>query len=375
MMRQTLAVATKELRQVLRDRRSLLILLFIPAFFLLLFGYALNFDIRNVRLAVQDQDRSTSSRELVSSFVNSGYFSLAGYVDSPKELDRLVDQNRVRAILAIPSGFERDLSQRTPVSVQVIIDGDNANTAATVRGYAQALINEFNGARLREDASARQAFPGPSISVEPRIWYNPQLRSTLFLVPGLIAYISMITAVVSTALSVVREKERGTMEQVRMAPLSPLPYIVGKTLPYLVISFVSALVVIVSAMALFELPMRGSWLLLCLSIGLFLIGAQAQGLLISTIAESQQVAFQVALLSSLLPTMILSGFIFPISSMPIVVQWITQIVPARYFLVALRSIVLKGADLSAFWQQLMALSIFATVATGLASLRLRREWS
>jgi len=371
-MRQTLAVATKELRQVLRDRRSLLILLFIPAFFLLLFGYALNFDIRNVRLAVQDQDRSTKSRELVSSFVNSGYFSLVGYVDSPKELDLLVDKGQARAILAIPAGFERDLSLKTPVTVQVIIDGDNANTASTVRGYAQALIGEFN-ARLREDASARQGFSG--IAIEPRIWYNPQLRSTLFLVPGLIAYISMITAVVSTALSVVREKERGTMEQVRMAPLSPLPYIVGKTLPYLVISFVSALVVIVSAMALFELPMRGSWLLLCLSIGLFLIGAQAQGLLISTIAESQQVAFQVALLSSLLPTMILSGFIFPISSMPIVVQWITRIVPARYFLVALRSIVLKGADITAFWQQLMALSIFATIVMGLASLRLRREWS
>ena len=193
--------------------------------------------------------------------------------------------------------------------------------------------------------------------------------------PGLIAYISMITAVVSTSLSVVREKERGTMEQVRMAPLSPLPYIIGKTIPYLVISFVSAILVILSSMALFDLPMRGSWLLLCGSIGLFLIGAQAQGLLISTVADTQQVAFQIALLSSLLPTMILSGFIFPISSMPVVVQWITHIVPARYFLVALRSIVLKGAGVSAFWEQLAALAIFATVVLSLASLRLRREWA
>ena len=165
------------------------------------------------------------------------------------------------------------------------------------------------------------------------------------------------------------------MEQVRMAPLSPLPFILGKTIPYLVISFISALVVIVAAMALFDLPMRGSWLLLFAAIALFLIGAQAQGLLISTIAETQQVAFQVALLSSLLPTMILSGFIFPISSMPVVVQWITHIVPARYFLVALRAIVLKGAELAAFWQDLVALAIFATIVTGLASLRLRREWS
>jgi ABC-2 type transport system permease protein len=376
-MRHTLAVASKELRQILRDQRTLLILLFIPAFFLLLFGYALNFDIRNVRLAVQDQDRSTRSRELVSAFVNSGYFSLVGYVDSPDELDVLVDKGQVRAILAIPAGFDRDISERQPVTVQVIIDGDNANTASTVMGYARALIGEFSGAQTVAVTGSGLQVAGrvPQISVEPRIWYNPQLRSTLFLVPGLIAYISMITAVVSTALSVVREKERGTMEQVRMAPLSPLPYILGKTLPYLVISFASALVVIFAAMGLFDLPMRGSWLLLCLSIGLFLIGAQAQGLLISTIAESQQVAFQIALLSSLLPTMILSGFIFPISSMPVVVQWITHIVPARYFLVALRSIVLKGAEATAFWQDLMALAIFATIATALASLRLRREWS
>jgi ABC-2 type transport system permease protein len=372
-MRQAIAVATKELRQILRDSRSLMILLFIPAFFLLLFGYALNFDIRNVTLAVQDQDRSAKSRELVSAFTNSGYFSLVGYVDSPAELDRLVDEGRVRTILAIPAGFERDLAMGQPVTVQAIIDGDNANTASTVVGYARQLIAGYSAAQV---PGSGLRVPGvPRISIEPRIWYNPQLRSTLFLVPGLIAYIAMITAVVSTALSVVREKERGTMEQVRMAPISPLPFILGKTLPYLVISFVSALVVIVAAMALFELPMRGSWPLLFGAIALFLIGAQAQGLLISTIAQSQQVAFQIALLSSLLPTMILSGFIFPISSMPIVVQWITHIVPARYFLVALRAIVLKGAGAASFWQDLLALAIFATVATALASLRLRREWS
>ena len=373
-MQKTLAVATKELRQILRDRRSLLILLFIPAFFLLLYGYALNFDIRNVRLAVQDKDRSTKSRELISSFVNSGYFSLVGYIDSPAELDRLVNVGEVRAILAIPPDFERDLTVHKPVVVQVIIDGDNANTASTVMGYARTLIGEYSNVELQALPVAGSRLPIPVITVEPRIWYNPQLRSTLFLVPGLIAYISMITAVVSTALSVVREKERATMEQVRMAPISPLPYIIGKTLPYLVISFVSAILVILSAMLLFDLPMRGSWLLLCLAIGLFLIGAQAQGLLISTIAETQQVAFQVALLSSLLPTMILSGFIFPISSMPIVVQWITHVVPARYFLVALRAIVLKGAGLMSFWQDLAALTIFAAVALSLASLRLRREW-
>jgi ABC-2 type transport system permease protein len=374
-VRQVLAVGRKELRQIMRDQRTLLILLFVPAFFLLLYGYALNFDIRNVSLVVKDQDRSAASRELVSAFVNSGYFSLVGYVDSDRQIERLVDQGRVRVILTVPTRFERNLMQRIPTDVQVIIDGDNANTASTVLGYSRTLIAEFNSAQMAELAAPGSRLPVPVVSVEPRIWYNPQLRSTLFLVPGLIAYISMITAVVSTALSVVREKERGTMEQVRMAPISPLPYIIGKTIPYLAISFASALMVIFAAMLLFDLPMRGSWPLLCGAIGLFLIGAQAQGLLISTIAQTQQVAFQVALLSSLLPTMILSGFIFPISSMPTVVQGITHIVPARYFLVALRSIVLKGAGITAFWQEMVALAIFAAVALGLASLRLRKEWA
>ena len=376
MMRTILAVGTKEMRQILRDRRTLLILLFIPAFFLLLYGYALSFDIRDVRLAVQDRDRSTQSRDLVSAFVNSGYFALVGYEDSDAALARLVDEGKVRAILSIPANFERDLRLKRPVTVQVIIDGDNANTASTVTGYARTLIAEYGAVQLQTLLSTPGArLPTPVVIVEPRIWYNPQLRSALFLVPGLIAYISMITAVVSTALSVVREKERGTMEQVRMAPVGPVAYILGKTLPYLAISFTSAVLIVFAAMVLFDMPMRGSWPLLLFAIGLFLVGAQAQGLLISTIADTQQVAFQVALLSSMLPTMILSGFIFPISSMPTVVQGITHLVPARYFLVALRAIVLTGADITAFWQELVALAIFATVAMGLASLRLRKEWA
>jgi len=360
----TLAVAQKELRQIVRDTRTLLILIFIPAMFLMLYGYALNFDIRDVTLAVQDGDRSVQSRALVSAFVNSGYFRLVGYVDADDEISALVDRNQARATLVIPASFERDLRQGAPVTVQVVIDGDNANTAATAMGYARSLVSEFGGGTTT-----------PLVRLEPRIWYNPQLRSTLFLVPGLIAYISMITAVVSTALSVVREKERGTMEQIRMSPVNPVSYVLGKTLPYLAISFVSALLIILTSMVLFDLPMRGSWLLLCAAIGLFLVGAQAQGLLISTVAQSQQVAFQMALLSSFLPTMILSGFIFPISSMPAVIQAVTHIVPARYFLVALRAIVLKGAGIEAFWSDLAALAIFATVALGVASVRLAREWA
>jgi ABC-2 type transport system permease protein len=385
-MQTALAVAVKELRQIARDRRTLMILLFVPAMFLLLYGYALNFDIRNIHLAVDDRDRSPASRAVVSAFINSGYFDLAASVTSDEEIERLIDRNQARAALVIPAGFGVDVHNGRRTEVQVIVDGENSNTATTVIGYAQAIIGEVSATFERQIVLRRQNIAasegadlsaparGSPVSLETQVWYNPQLRSTLFLVPGLIAYISMITAVISTALSIVREKERGTMEQVRMAPIGPASFIAGKTLPYLVLSFTSALLIILVAMALFDLPMRGSWLLLCGAIGLFLIGAQAQGLLISSVAPTQQVAFQLALLSSFLPTFILSGFIFPISSMPAVVQAITHVIPARYFLVALRAIVLKGAPIQAFWPDMLALAIFAGVALTLASVRLGREW-
>jgi ABC-2 type transport system permease protein len=369
----TLAVARKEMRQIGRDRRTLLILLFVPAFFLLVYGYALNFDIRNVRIAVQDNDRSTASREVISSFVNSGYFDLYGEVMNDKEISRVLDRNDVRAVLVIPARFGSDVAAGHPTSVQFIVNGDNANTATTVVGYARGLLSATSA---RYEMQARLGSPrGPLVNVEPRVFYNPELRSTLFLVPGLIAYIAMLTAVVSTALSIVREKEVGTMEQVRMSPIGPVPYILGKTIPYFVVSLISAMSIVVAAMVLFDMPMRGSWVVLLGVVSLFLVGALGFGLLISSIADTQQVAFQLALLTSFLPTLMLSGFIFPISSMPEFLQLVTHVVPARYFLVALRGIVLKGVGPQVFWSELVALGIFAVVILGLASLRLRRQWA
>ncbi len=207
----------------------------------------------------------------------------------------------------------------------------------------------------------------------PRVWYNPELRSTLFLVPGLIAYIAMITAVVSTALSIVREKERGTMEQVRMSPIPTAAFIVGKTLPYLALSQMSATLVILAAMALFDLPMRGDWLSLQVVIAVFLIGALGTGLLVSTLADTQQIAFQAAMLIAFLPTFMLSGFIFPIASMPVVLQYVTTLVPARYFLVALRGVVLKGLDLGDLLMPLLALGLYAVAVLGLSAVRLARR--
>jgi ABC-2 type transport system permease protein len=367
------AVALKELRQIGRDRRTLLILMFVPAFFLLVYGYALNFDIRHIRLAVQDNDRSTTSRELISAFVHSGYFDMVDEPLSDEEITQVIDRDRARAVLVIPARFGADAASGRPTQVQLIVNGDNANTATTVVGYATGLVATLSS-RYELVARAGSA-AGPALALEPRIWYNPELRSTLFLVPGLIAYIAMLTAVVSTALSIVREKEVGTMEQVRMAPIGPVAFVLGKTAPYFLISLMSSMSVVVLSMAMFDMPMRGSWLVLFGSVSLFLVGALGFGLLISTVAETQQVAFQLALLTSYLPTLMLSGFIFPITSMPEALQVITHIVPARYFLVALRAIVLKGVGPSMFWADLAALAVFAVVILGLASLRLRRQWA
>ena len=367
------AVTRKELRQISRDRRTLLILLFVPAFFLFVYGYALNFDIRNIALAVEDNDQSVQSRQLVSAFVRSGYFDLVAAVTDDREVVRLLDTGGARAVLVIPARFGERASTGQRASVQVLINGDNANTATTVMGYVVGIVNAESA---RYQVLARVGSPAaPLVMLEPRVWYNPELRSALFLVPGLIAYIAMLTAVVSTALSVVREKEAGTMEQIRMAPISPVGYVLGKTVPYFVISLASAMGVVAVSMALFDLPMRGSWPLLVGSVSLFLVGALAMGLLISTVAESQQVAFQMALLSSFLPTLMLSGFIFPISSMPALLQAVTRVVPARYFLNVLRGVLLKGVGTEVLWRDLIALVVIAIVLLGLASARLKRQWA
>jgi ABC-2 type transport system permease protein len=367
------AVALKEMHQIGRDRRTLLILLFVPAFFLLIYGYALNFDIRHVRLAVQDNDRSSASRELISAFINSGYFDFVGQVLNDDDIDGVINRDEARAVLVVPARFGAEAASGRPTRVQVIVNGDNANTATTVVAYAVGVVGAVSSAYEVQARSGSIA--APLLTMEPRVWYNPELRSALFLIPGLIAYIAMLTAVVSTALSVVREKETGTMEQVRMSPIGPLAYVLGKTAPYFAISLIGAMGVVVLSMALFDLPMRGSWAVLVGSVSLFLVGALAFGLLISTVADTQQVAFQLALLTSYLPTLMLSGFIFPISSMPAALQAVTYAVPARYFLVALRAILLKGLGPEMFWQELVALAVFATVILGLASARLRRQWA
>lgn len=362
-----LAVAVKELRQIRRDRRTLVILVVVPAMFLFLYGYALNFDIRHVSMVVSDRDGSAESRALIAAFERSTYFDVVAADPGGRDLERVIDADTARVALVIPPEFGRQRRLGLPADVQVIINGDNANTATTVSGYVTAVLGSAGAPPPQAVARLRLA------QAEPRIWYNPELRSTVFLVPGLIAFISMITAVVSTALSIVREKESGTMEQIRMAPLSTLSFVLGKTLPYLLLSQIGAMLIVLLAMALFALPMHGNWLALMTVVSIFLVGALGTGLLVSTIASTQQVAFQAASLVALLPTVILSGFIFPIASMPVPLQYVTAAVPARYFLIALRGIVLKGLTLADVAWPVLALVVYAVIVIAVSALRLARR--
>ena len=365
-MRKSLAVGRKELRQIWRDRRTLLIVLFVPVFLLVLYGYALNFDIRDIALGVEDRDGSVESRALVSAFVQSGYFEFVARLDGEEEIEQLMNRGTLRAALVIPERYGERFRTGHAASVQVIVNGDNASTGATIVGYVTRIVREAAAGATASRLSA-------PVRVEPRIWYNPELRSTLFLVPGLIAFIAMIVGVTSTALSIVREKETGTMEQVRMAPIGSVSFVIGKTIPYLFLSFASSIFIVFMSMALFDLPMRGSWWALVAAIVLFLAGALGTGLLISTVAETQLIAFMMGLLLTFLPTFILSGFIFPISSMPWALQVITFLVPARYFLVVLRGILLKGSTLTTLATPILALVVYAVVVLALASVRLARR--
>jgi drug efflux transport system permease protein len=373
-VRRLRAVMVKELRQIRRDPFSLLMLIAFPGLMLVLYGFALNFDVRHVRLAVQDRDRSPRSRELIASFTHSTYFDLVATPAPGEDLARITETGVARAILVIPEQFGRDLAAKRGATVQLLLDGADSTTAATILGYARALVSETNADLLVEDLARSGRRAPPLLDLSPRILYNPDLESTQFLLPGLIGLLMMITAVLSTALSVVREKERGTMEQLRVAPLRTLELILGKTFPYLGISLLGTLIVLATARLLFGVEIRGSHLELLVVVLLYLFGALGYGLFISTIANNQTFAFQVGLITSLLPALLLSGFVFQIRIMPSWLQAITYLVPNRYFLVVLRGIILKGERLATYWPDVAALVAYGLVVTALASLRLvRRE--
>ncbi len=335
-----------------------------------MFGYAISLDVKNAKIAVIDFDKSSRSRELIASFSHSEYFDLAVFTEDLSSLEEMILRERVKGALIIPRDFQRKLLRNDTTEVQIIVDGTDGTTGSALLGYMQAVVADYASAlqEQRLGTDTREVLP---IDYRPRIWFNPELESNLFLIPGLVAFILVISAVISTTLSVVREKELGTLEQIAASPVRPIELIIGKTLPYLLISLLIAASVFLAAYLFLGVGVAGSLFWLSAVTLIFLFACLGLGIFISSIAETQQVAFLIAILSTFLTTFILSGFIFPIENMPRAIQVFTYLVPARYYLSALRVIMLKGSGVAAFWQDLIFLVAFSLLTIGAGVFRLR----
>lgn len=366
-------IILKEFRQIGRDPTTLGMLLVLPTALIVLVGYALNFDVEHIPLAVFDQSKTSESRAYLQQFQNTEYFSYKFHVDSYDEIENLFLDSDAKAAIVIPRDFASELLVGRSTQVQILLDGADANSAGQAIGYATRMTLDYSNrltAAFLERKGRTQYVP---IDFQPRVWYNPDLTSTKFLIPGLIGFIIVLTAVVSTALTVVREKERGTMEQLMVSPLHPLQVIVGKVIPYLLISIVISTSVLIVGYILFDVQVAGSMVLLYAAIIVFILGGLGQGLLVSSITDSQQAAFMLAVFSSLLPTFLLSGFVFPISSMPVPLQVLSNIAVTKFFLVIVRGVMLKGVGFFAVWEQFVFMLIFAALTLGISAKRFEKR--
>ncbi|MEA2563069.1 MAG: drug efflux transport system permease protein [Acidobacteriota bacterium] len=367
-----LAIARKELIQLRRDTRSLILAFLLPVLLLILFGYAISWDVRNIRTAVLDGDRSARSRELIDAFRASGYFTFVDNLEGPEEIGALFDRGTVQVALVIPAGFAADLSAGRTASVQAIVDGSDANTATIVLAYSEAIVRTWSS-RVQLQGAPASNTRGLPITAESRVWYNEELASRNMIVPGLVAVIMMIIAAMLTSLTIAREWERGTMEQLAATPVSRVEVVLGKLLPYLGIGLADVVVCSVLGVLLFDVPFRGSAVLLMVFSFLFLTGALGLGMFISAATKSQVLATQAAMIATYLPSFLLSGFMFAIEVMPAPLRAVTFLVPARYFLVVTRGIFLKGVGLEVLHTQGLLMIAFAVAGLGLAVLRFRKE--
>ncbi|MCP3162056.1 ABC transporter permease [Myxococcus qinghaiensis] len=362
-----LAMAGKEVLHIRRDIRTLYLALAMPVVMLVLFGFGISFDVDHLELAVVDQDRTDLSRELVRQVTASQEFVVVQDGTSPDEAVGALRKGTAMSVLLIKKGFAEDV-KRGGAQVQLLVDGADGNSATQALAKAQALV-EMAGRKL--GGPVRVA--APPLEARVRTLFNPDARSAMFLVPGLAAYLLAIVAVLITALTVAREWERGSMEQLFATPVGRLEIVVGKLLPYLGIGLLQVLLVLTVGAWVFDVPVRGSLVALSLGSVLFLVGMLGQGLLISVVTRNQVVATQVATMTSVLPSMLLSGFIFPIENLPTPLKLISTLIPARYYVATLRGVLLRGNGLDVLWPQLVALALFAALMLVVATRRFQRR--
>lgn len=368
------AIMRKEFIHVLRDPRSLGMAVAIPMLLLVLFGYALALDVDNVPLALWDQDGTLTSREFASRFSGSRYFNILRHVRSYREAERAIDTGRVLAALIIPAGFADDIAAGRRAKVQVIVDGSDANTATLAMGYARVVALTWSQVVNLDAAQRRGAVTLQTpIDLRPRIWFNADMESRNFIIPGLIAVIMMVVAALLTSLTIAREWEQGTMEQLISTPVRARELVLGKLLPYFAIGMFDVAIAVMMGEYLFHVPLRGNLALVFAMAAIFLGGALAMGLVISILTRNQLLASQVAMVSTFLPSFLLSGFMYSISNMPAFIQAITWAVPARYFIALLRGIYLKGLGLEFLVVEAVVLALFGAVVIAIATLKFRKR--
>jgi ABC-2 type transport system permease protein len=383
-MRQRLrSIIRKEFIQALRDPRMRGMLFIPPLLQLLIFGYAVNLDVDTATIAWMDQDRTPQSRELRAAFEGSGHFTIGALPEDEHGMQSVLDHGQVDGVIRVLPGFARDIARGRATSVQVILDGTNSNTASLISGYAGQVIarysqvasNDAQRARLvggTLNAGGPVSVPMPQVVARTRVWFNPDLKSRNYFIPGVVVNIIALVTLSLTAMAIVREKEIGTMEQLMVTPIRPVELILGKTLPFVLVGYWDLVLVTSAALLIFHVPFNGSFALLLFAALVFLLTTLGAGLFISTISRTQQQAMMATTLF-FQPFFMLSGFSFPIRNMPEGVQWLTYVNPVRYFMEIVRGVFLQGAGIGTLWPQVVALAVFGTVVLGLSINRFHKQ--
>ena len=383
-MRQRLrAIIRKEFIQALRDPRMRSMLFIPPLMQLLIFGYAVNMDVETAKIAWMDQDQSPSSRALLGSFQGSGRFQVAATPSNERDMQSLLDHGQVEGVVRVLAGFGRDIERGRHTNVQVLLDGTNSNTASLISGYASQVVARFaieatQSAQRGRMVGGTMASGGavnvntPRLSAQTRVWYNPELKSRNYFIPGVVVNIITLVTLSLTAMAIVREKEIGTMEQLMVTPIRPIELILGKTLPFVVVGYWDLVLVVSASLLIFKVPFNGSFLLLLFAAFVFLLTTLGAGLFISTISRTQQQAMMATTLF-FQPFFMLSGFSFPIRNMPQAMQWLTYLNPVRYFMEIVRGVFLQGAGMSTLWPQIVTLGVFGIVILGASVQRFNKQ--
>ena len=368
------AIFIKELHHITRDARSLAMALAVPVMMLLLYGYALSLDVDRVPTMIYDQDLTAQSRELIRQFQGSKYFEVRGLVDGYEAIEGGIDRNQILMGVVIPRDYSKNVGAGREAPVQILLDGSDSNTASIVLGYAEGLVRNYS-LRLRQDMQNRRGGErgGASVDARLRVWYNSSLESKNYVVPGLIAVILQIIAALLTSLTIAREWEMGTMEQLLSTPLRPAEMVLGKMLAYFVVGLADAVMAVLVGVFVFQVPLRGGLPLLAVSVCVYLMGVLFWGVFVSAVAKTQLAAYQLGLLSSFLPAFLLSGFVYSIENMPPVIQAITYVVPSRYVVTILKGVFLKGVGIGVLWSELGFLALFATLVFIQATRKVNRK--